>query len=511
MLFLFTALFLYRHTLHAHFLDDSLAGFYHYKQHGLAGFLTSFNFPALYYGHDFVYLGYYLLFGLNPVAWHLFVLGLFALNALLIFVISNEWLRHSSISNHKAAALLAAIFFLFSPYQTETTVWIAAVHYQVGMLCLLTGIIVAAKRSAMLLLHVLFVFSLLTIEMTLVFPAIWVMAYVVSGKSFFDAVRKIILPQAVVIVLYFLFTWLSKESPVPHYGTEHLQGWSVNIAGTLLKYFVKFFGCAHFFDYPMREKIYAWCEAPMHYVPIWAGLLLALALVAKTSYRREAKTTAQLLFAIVIMLLPVLNLYFMVLNRIEQDRYLFFASPFMCLLLSFLITRFSFFIYIPSAIGILLLMKKLLGIYTWCWINAAEVQERTLDSYRWFDKSKVYVLNLPQNFDGAYIFRREWRFGGAMLVLKDKDVLNQVKAVAGQNMSALTDGVNVERIDSTTFRVSKIGGNWFWNGSMGAADYETEDYSFKLQPETYTVQFKHSPGKNDAVIFHRAGYWEEVK
>ena len=174
LLFCAIAFLLYRHCVHAHFLDDSLTGFYDYKLKGASGFLNSFGFPSLYYGHDLFYFCFYFLFGLNDIAWHLLFVGLYCLNTLFVFKISETVLQKLSFTNSTSAALLTSLFFLVSPYQTENMLWIATMHYHIAMLCLFTGILmIIQNRSSLLWLHVFFAVSLLTLEITFVFPAIW--------------------------------------------------------------------------------------------------------------------------------------------------------------------------------------------------------------------------------------------------------------------------------------------------------------------------------------------------
>ncbi|MCX6198489.1 MAG: hypothetical protein NTY88_04590 [Bacteroidetes bacterium] len=512
-LFCAIAFFLYRHCVHTHFLDDSFSAFYDYKLQGAKGFLKSFDFPSLYYGHDLFYFGFYFLFGLNDLAWHILFVLLYCLNTLLIFKVAETALSKLNFINSTAAAFIACLFFLVSPYQTENMIWVATMHYQIAMLCLFSGILlIIQNKTSLFWLHLFFAVSLLTLEITFVFPAIWVITFLVFRKSVAEALKKIIAPQVFIIIFYFISMKLIKGFFMPHYGVEHLEGWSpVIIFSTLLKYFFKLFGFVHFMEYAVREKAYAWCDDLKHVFWVWGTVIASLSFLAiATRFKREAKLVIVLLLFAFLVLLPVLNMYFMFLSSVENDRLSFFATPFLYLTAAFLITRFPAYVYLPISIGILLLMKKLLGLYTWYWINAATVQQHTLDSYRWFDKEKVYILNLPQNFNGAYIYRKGWRFGSAMLVKNDKNILKQIETVAGQNMFDMNDGVSVTAKDSVTYLVSKNGWGWFWRGPLGAYDYETDDFVFKLEEKSYTVKFKHPLKESDVVVYQNGGNWEEA-
>lgn len=504
--------FLYRHCLHVGFIDDSLAAFWQYKQQGTKGFFNSFNFPALYYGHDLFYFLPYFLFGLNEVVWHLLFFALFSLNALFIFHVSKNVLEKYSFSRSFAAAFIACLFFIFHPHQTENVLWFATMHYQIAMLCLLAGILLIIHNKSIWVLHALFILSLLTIEITLVFPAIWATTFLVFRKDISETFKKIILPQAFAIAVYFLATKFLKGSFIPHYGTEHLQGWSpLVMLSVFTKYLLKILGFVHFASYETREKIYNWCDSTIHILPVWISVAVFFFILLKTKFTREAKFVLALLGFSFIALLPVLNMYFMFLMQIENDRLSFFALPFLSLLTAFLLTRIPVVVTVPVTVFALVVMKKFLGLYCWYWINASEVQTKTLESYRWFDKKKVYVLNLPQNFGGAYIYRRPWRFACAMGLCKDKNIEQQIEVVAGQNMFNASDGVTVEKTDSLLCKITLEGWGWFWNEQVGAYDYETEDFRFKLIDKTYSLHFKHPLQNDEAIIFQHGGIWQELK
>ncbi len=440
-------------------------------------------------------------------------MSLHSLNAVLIFTLIVATFQKFSFKNGTATALITCLFFLVSPYQTENIIWVATLHYQIGMLCLLGGIYFLMKgRTNLLPLHLAFVVSLLTLEISLVFPALWVLVFVLWRKSWIEVIGQIVIPQAVIIVLYFLFTKLLKGTYFPHYGADHISGWSLFVVlSTMLKYCFKIFGFAHFLEYPLREKIYGWCDIPVHVYTVWVSVAVIMVVALKTKFKQEIKLIAGAFFFAFILLLPVLNMYFMLLNQVENDRLSFFATPFLYFIPAFIFTRFPVYIFLPLTVFVLGVMKKLLGLYTWYWISAAEIQQRTLDTYKWFDKDKVYILNLPQNFGGAYIFRKEWRFGGAMLVKNNRDISKQITEVAGQNLYKMDDGVKVTVIDSVTCDISKNGWGWFWNGSLGAHDYETDDFVFKLYEYSYVVKFKHPLKPNEVLIYQNGGNWEEVK
>ena len=103
--------------------------------------------------------------------------------------------------------------------------------------------------------------------------------------------------------------------------------------------------------------------------------------------------------------MPVLNLYFYSLQHIENDRYGYLASLFGLMLLTFFLFQLPKFLryillttYLTAAIFLLIQTNQI-------WKESTEVFYSLLADYRWQDAENVVILNVPDNYQGAYLFR----------------------------------------------------------------------------------------------------------
>ena len=516
-------LVLYHGQLHAQFNDDFIAGIKVYKAMGPSGFWSSFGFTSLYYGHDIFFYGFYAIFGLNEYAWLLYNTALQAINAMLVVLVIESALKRYDFANANIAAYITALFFIFCPYQTENVTWGATIHYQVALIGMLSGIllieryVVSGLPKHLLLLYAVFAFTLITLEESLVFPAVWGIFYLVyAGNIKWNTIAKsikvLVVPLATLIAVYFISTKLVKGSFVPHYGSDiHLTNWAPKLVlACYTKYFVKLLGFVHFLNFQLREKIYGLCDKGIFLAIMWVPVTLALVYSYTNKFRRAALVISVLLVLAFFTLLPSLNMFFMYLNRVENDRLSFFATPFIYCIPAFLVTRFRPVVWVTFTIALLILIQQLLSICNGYWTNAAEVQKRTLDSFHFETKRKVYIINLPVNFAGAYIYRSYWRMPAAMNVLRDRDISKQLEVVVGQNLYDINDGVKVEAIDSVTYKANIIGKGWFWS-NVHNSDGKGDGYTYTAQGNECILHLDKPLATDETIIYQNGGNWSEAK
>jgi len=257
---------LYRHGFGSQFTDDFIAGIVRFMDEGWSGYADSFNFPSLYYGHNIVFYGFYSLVGASALAWFLLFTGLHSINAVLAFGFLKRIFTNQGFPAAGPGALVAALLFLVSPYQTENVIWGATLHYATSMLCmwaivwLYASYLDAGKGWKLGLIYLIFGFSLLTLEITMVFPGLfmlffgWLWQPTRSWTVVFKLLLTIALPMGLIIVLYIGATYLLKGHYIGHYGDSHLQFEVVQTISTFWQYTAKLLGLAHFL--PWKDKIY---------------------------------------------------------------------------------------------------------------------------------------------------------------------------------------------------------------------------------------------------------------
>lgn len=526
LFFFMLTVILFHNGYGSQFLDDFFTILVYFRQQGWSGFYDSYGFTSLYYGHNFINLSAYSLFGLNKMAWYLLFTGLHSLNAFLGFIFFSQLFQKNNLSNAKLMAFLGSLMFLLAPYQTENVIWGATLHYAISFLCLWACLMLLAlyldsgKWRHLFLSHLLFAFALLTLELSLVYPAIFFVVFGFLWPPFeYERLKQIVLkimaPNACIIVIYFLLTKFIKGHFIGHYGSEvHLANLGLsNMASAFLKYVVKLVFFIHHFSFYARGEVYGFFDDhPV--VSAIAFLLLAISSVAAFVFNRRKIFLATALFLSgFAMLLPVLNMYFAYMFTTENERLSYIASYFIYLAIILLFSYTGKLGMLFLALGFIATSSYLLHGSTESWKGASQVQKAAVDSFRWEDADRIFVLNQPCYFRGVYVFRNKTRLNRALYIMRDIDIQTNIREIAWANMNSFADSVLVEKRDGRALKVTLPNwGRWFWYNNLGAADYEN-DYckvDFSDDGQSYVVEFKDlSPF--DTVICYTPNGWREIR
>lgn len=518
---------LYRHGYGSQFIDDYISGIVLFINDGWAGWATSYGFSSLYYAHDAVFCGFFSLFGSSPLAWFLLFTGMHSLNATLAF----GFIKRLFTNNHFKAPTLAALFisllFLVSPYQTENVIWAATIHYGISMLCLWAMVWLYASyidwghKWKLFVCFFLFAFSLLTLEIALVFPAIMLLVFGLLWQPFSGLgnvlrhTKIIVLPMAAIIALYLGATFVLKGHFIGHYGSEsHLQLSLVHILGGIWSYLAKLLGLVHYYPYNARAYIYS--HLGQAKIAIAITVCVTAIWYALFRYRKPwamfALGWAGLVF---VSLLPVISMHFQYLNQGQNDRLSYFASIFIyggpIILFVWFASRWLWLYGLAMvAVSILLLVPQ-----TTNWQHASAIQNKAVDSPLFYaGQGYIYLLNLPCFYSGTYVYRSIERLHFARKYYQLPDVSDRIKYVASANMHHTDDSVTVTTLPSpNTFNIElSAWGNWFWQGEIGAQNSSNEDMSITIDEWGHSyilVLPKLRP--EDRLLYFTQNGWQEVK
>jgi hypothetical protein len=221
-----------------------------------------------------------------------------------------------------------------------------------------------------------------------------------------------------------------------------------------------------------------------------------------------------LLFALFVF--PVLNLYFPYYIKIEADRYCYVPSAF---LLGCMVPVIGWLknIYKYSILCLYLAFSiNFLHYNISSWHMASELQYSLEKDFRWWSSPRVYILNRPDNFRGAYMYRSTYQNAFAPSFLKygaDTIPGTAITEVLGYNLNRKTDSVIVENAGVNKLKVTlSEWGIWYWWQTMGATGYEDTLVKVRVDDygHSYVVEFKNKrPG--DVIIYSAGGKWREVK
>jgi len=521
---------LYFPTKSAGFITDftGLAGKFERGQ--FWDFLTCFGFPAMEQLRNLFLWTYYKVFGIHSYAWYFTFTTFHILNAWMVFKLGKQFFRKYEIKNAIPAAITAAILFTVCPYQSEPLVW--RVNF---VFLFITFLILYILRQYIFYtetqnnkhlwrLQIAFVLGLFTFELALVTPILlsaflfFDNIYRKTLKEFLQKYMKIVLPQIGIISVYFILQKIIFRAWVGHYGAEtHLNFDPALIFGNLLKYTSKYLVFSRNIPHQLKDTLYSNLDS------VWGWGVFILCIIIGFTYsvikwtQLTKKARLAWIFAsfYFIALLPILNIFFYHVLHIENDRYGYLASIFLYLLIVLFLSDFPKWLS-----GILVCIYLFFSIQFTLknidsWSSNDKVFRGLLEDYRWQDAENVYVLAIPDNYEGAGMFRRYRRqdssLRDALEYMYDKKPQGNLHEIAHFNQRKLTGDFTVEK-DSTGLITLKFAyyGSWFWDCGHGTSGYKTDDFEFKTKGMKAKFRIK-NPKPDDVVIFSNGTKWEEVK
>ncbi len=507
-LFLLLVHLFYRHTFDAGFVTDFTGLLMRIEGQSIAGAWNSFGFPSL---QPLLNLFLFLFvkgFGVTPWPWHLVFTTMHALNGWLLFRLGERLMTRFGVKRAFEPALGGALLFLLSPYASEVLVWRVCFNFLLST-ALVLGVLWYSVRwletqstghwwgAQGLLLAGLFSF-----ELALAAPVmqLFLLLFWRRSEQHFPsgAFRRLHLPQWLLVAFFFGLSRLMLGDWVGHYGAEvHLRLVWPEMLGNVFRYLVKYLAFARYWPHPQKELVFQLIGRPAV-----AYGLTALALAALTWGWRSFKKLAPagrcagfFLLVGLAALLPVITLYFNYLQYIENDRYGYLFSAFWGMAIS----AFLFRSYRPVGLTVLAAYLVISGVLLWrtndYWAQATTVYRALLDRFDYYDEPEIYVLNLPDNLQGAVLFRDYSGADGglrdALRYVKGRPYRGVLQEVAQYNMTRASDGVTVERDEAGTLVVTfRQWGNWWWRRGLGATDYETDDYAFFNEGQAYRLRLK---------------------
>ncbi len=530
-LFFFTvALLVYYCTAGGGFVTDEIGWLQNYQATGWKGTFNAFNDKSPHYVYHLVGFTLWKMFGLHGKGWMVFFVLLHALNATLSFIVFKKLLAKAEVSSPQLIALAGSLLFLLSPYQTEPLVWYACVHYLVCAALVLLAINAfveyneSEERKQVLVFYTTAFLAAFTLEISFSLPFIIasLILFFPFGKTNSEKTKQFmlfVLPSIVLVLLYFLITKLLRGNFAGHYGAATHFNMDIQLLmGNLAKYSAKVFALTQFLEYDKRNTLYVFFEQEK-FAFLLAAFFCLTATIFVVKYKQLSKklVVLALLFAMfVFALLPILNLYFSSIVNVEGDRFTYFASVFAGQMVAFsLVSLLGVWGWAPVAVFLFFNTKYLL-VNTASWHHNRNLNFSLCEKFRWYNAPHIYLLNLPDNINGTYMFRSfapDNSFAETLALRYGKDVENKTTEILEYNMNQPTDGVRVEKVSDNELKVVFTGaGNWWWAKGIGGGSYTTDNYEAKIDEwgVGYSVVFKNKTP--DAVYLYQQGdEWKQVE
>ncbi|MDB5280978.1 MAG: hypothetical protein JWO06_53 [Bacteroidota bacterium] len=503
-------------------VTDVTGWFHSYEVMGWNGLLYSFGDKSLHYLYHLVFFLCFKLFGFNNAWWAAFYILAHAVAATTAFIFFKKIYRVLGLPFAVIVSYLGSLLFLLSAYNAEPVLWAACIHYPlctIFTLLALNNMVEYALYGKALnawLFVLFYIMGLFCLELALALPFICIPLLLVFRHVNFSR-QKFLSLQAISVLIVLAYLVLNKirfGTAVGHYGAAtHLNTDPELLLANLNKYLTKYFVFSQFWPFETMNKIYVLFEtSDFAYGSL---VFFAVIIIAFIFYRdglsKRVQTGLLMLGCAVMALAPVLNLFFTSIVHNECDRLGYFFGVFFSQAL--VVMAFSF---LPYGAGIVLVY---LGINVFflnknvtSWKNAGQVEENLLKTYKWQKSPKVFILNLPDNLDGAYMYRSDDTSSGIKDALLIRGIVcDTVEELLKYNMLSVTDSVTIKKLAPNELQVTLAQwGNWWWKNGKGATSYSNKRYDIRVDEwgHSFTVKFKSQ--SSPAVYLYQCGkQWRE--
>jgi len=488
-----------------------------------------FDYPGLHHFFHLINFSLFKIIGKSLFGWYLVLATLHGINGFLIYIWVRRMISVFQLPDVAYIQWLVPVLFLFSPYAIEPVVWKACMHYLLSVGFIVGGLILLLEylqhKRGLWKVHLLFLLALLSLEISLAAPFIYLLFWVFYTLSFktkdwIDTFIKVTLPQLGLLVLYFLANKWCLGSWVGHYGAEsHLNFDLPLMAGNAFSYLGKQTLFLHYLPFKLRLSAYELINEPLVLIALIA-LSLVMVIYYVTQFLRNGNRIYGLTVSSFIFfffgLFPIANLYFFKLQWYENDRYGYLASVFLSLFIALIFCHIKkkwlrhSVIFIYLAVMMYCSLQTLKAAY-----KAGNMMEELVDDFNFYDRSEIFILAIPDNINGLQMFRdysgNSLAFVETLYHYTDRQYEGTMTEIAQINVLNSTDRIGVEQVDSLTFKVKNPqNGSWFWKDGIGMANYETDQYTVTNHGWYYLLKFKELKPNRTFLYFDNLKWKEAI-
>lgn len=479
---------MYGTILNIGFLSDDYGFVYQMETYGWKAFEHNFNDPFFIPVSHFIAASLYTVFDGSPLVFHSIQLVVHSLIAWQLFLVLKEFKSKANF------ALLVGVIFLIMPYQTESVVWLAAKSYGYSLFFSLLSVRYFFKwyiESSLpkLILHFLFlILAILSKEMAYILPllilVLFFMLYHTTKLSVsFDKKKWIVYGLITASILAFSFgvRFYVLKQWVGGYGSDvHTFD-----SATMITHF-----CAWVFKYGSFYR-FAIDSLVFFFISIFIVATCFIGFVIGIK-KQSSKLTHLIGFFLLLflLLLPILHLEITSVKSIASDRYGYFANAVIAVVLSFSLFSFnlSFKRFLVPLIFTCFIGFTLIDGSKWkassqlCHNYLNELVKQDIEG------KNILLVNVPDNFDGAYCLRNGIKDFVALI-----DTSCKITPVLYQTFNDLSGGIypinnTFMNAPKTQFYYSNplfIDNNpMIWNDSL-LKEYDRTFYYVDGKMETY--------------------------
>jgi hypothetical protein len=347
----------------------------------------------------------YMAGGWRPEGYYLFNIFLHGVNSYLLFLFCYRWRWAVDVKDQRIYAWFAAILFLVYPFHSEGIDWIlgrgASLCTFFGLAALVTLLGRLRTWQKLSLAGCLYFVGMAAYEPVVLLP-VYILIVLFANHAKAKEMRWWGLVSGVVFVLHLAVRYRLAGGFNGDYVRATVDFEPGVIAGNLVKVAVRLF------------------LPPSDHTRLMAGLslllLLGLIRIGWAFYRRTRNGPKERTYFFALVVLMALSCIFPTLTAVstrtsESDRMLYLPSVFFCSGMSFLLVLLvgnasrRFWIFGLALVYMIFFLEKT----NLNWLKASGdtsgILEAVARGQRGSKEGKIYIVNLPDERDGAYIFR----------------------------------------------------------------------------------------------------------
>ncbi len=360
------------------------------------------------------YMMDYRVWGLSPLGFHATNIILHGLNAVLVFLLLESFMKLLQMPDSTMPAFMAGALFAVLPCHSESVAWIsgrtdviATVFGLAATLCFIRSIQDGA-RYWLAVFPVCLAAALFAKEAALALPGVWIImlaAYLwLARVSLQRRHVGIVFLSLGVLAVYLFSRRLALGVFIGGYGgaAHHLSLFSASVLVNVIRYVVRLL-------LPPLPSIFQGSPLVMllglgGLFAVAAGVLSWVRRGRAGIFTRQTGLLVCFISCLGVSLVPVLTERVSLLNT-ECERFLYLPSVFACcagsLLLSLILSkRACAIVFLALAVGYALALQQV----NTRWSLAGRLSQAMAREASRLPAGTV-ILNVPDNFQGAYVFR----------------------------------------------------------------------------------------------------------
>ncbi len=397
----------------------------------------------------FSYLADLKIWKLNPAGYHLTNIFFHALAGFALFLLTRNLFKMWGLTKKALPAFLTACLFVALPSHSESVSWISGrtdvISSAFGLFSLFSFSVLIQKRSISLsvLSILLFATGLLAKENIVILPLIWFA--LLAGNKLAKGNRPsphslwTLFTSFLCLLVYLLVRKMILGNFIGGLGTErHLGLFDIQSIGNLLRYMVRTFLPA------LPHSSINFFES--HFILLVSGAAASILIVALIVRHRGSFAGKRIILFLMlaicflICLLPVMTLKVSLFDTLSE-RFLYLPSAFASILLVI-----GVFTLIPNRTVSIIVLSVLIVLefsaLQWIntrWITAGRLSRRIAGEVSLVNPDSTVILNIPDNFQGAYVFRSG--LTEASSIFLGTEMGNEYRIISTHNLHSISDTI----------------------------------------------------------------------